>query len=105
MTYREVSPSAAFAARAGARLVDVREPDEYRGELGHIPGAQLVPLATIPEAAAAWDRETPLVVICRSGGRSSRAAQALVAAGFRKVMNLSGGMLAYTAAGLPVARS
>ena len=105
MSYRDVSPSAALAARSTARLLDVREPDEFRGELGHIPGAELVPLATVSAAAAAWDREKPLIVICRSGGRSSRAAQALAAAGFRHVMNLSGGMLAYNAAGLPVERS
>ena len=42
-------------------------------------------------------------MICRSGGRSTRAAQTLTDAGFRRVMNMDGGMLAYTAAKLPVA--
>lgn len=105
MTYRDVSPADAFAARSSARLIDVREPDELRGELGRIPGSELVPLSKIASAAASWDREAPLVLVCRSGGRSSRAAQALVGAGFRRVANLAGGMIAYNAAGLPVERS
>ena len=100
----DVNASAAYEMRESARIIDVREPDEFTGDLGHIPGAELVPLATIGQAAASWDRDKPMILVCRSGGRSGRAASALVAAGFRRVMNLTGGMLAYTAAGLPVAR-
>jgi rhodanese-related sulfurtransferase len=98
----DLNPTAAFAIRDAARIIDVREPDEFTGELGHIPGAELVPLATVERTAAAWDRTAPLIVVCRSGGRSGRAAQALIRAGFHRVMNLAGGMLAYRAAGLPV---
>jgi rhodanese-related sulfurtransferase len=58
-----------------------------------------VPLGTHAAQAARWDRGADIVVVCRSGGRSARAAEALVAAGFRRVMNLAGGMLAYRAAG------
>jgi rhodanese-related sulfurtransferase len=100
--YREVSPQAVFAARGEVRVIDVREPDEYLGELGHLAGAELVPLATVGERAATWDRDAELVMICRSGGRSARAAEQLVRAGFRNVMNLAGGMLAYHAAELPI---
>ena len=50
-----------------------------------------------------WDPAAPLVVVCRSGGRSSNAAAQLAAAGFTRVMNMAGGMLAYRAEGLPVA--
>ena len=53
--------------------------------------------------ARTWNRDDELVIVCRSGARSARAAEALAAMGFRRVMNLTGGMLAYTAAGLPVA--
>jgi rhodanese-related sulfurtransferase len=105
MTYHEVSPAAAYAARASARVIDVREPDEFHGALGHIPGAELVPLAKVATSAASWDRTAPVVLVCRSGGRSSRAARALLGVGFEHVLNLSGGMLAYNAAGLPVERS
>lgn len=103
--YRDLAPEAAYAARERVRLVDVREPHEWHGELGHVPGAELVPLSRLGEAAATWDREAEIILICRSGGRSARAAEALVASGFRRVMNLAGGMLAYNMCGLPVARA
>ena len=102
--YRDVSPAALDAARGAVRIVDVREPDELVGELGHIHGAEPAPLATVAARAAAWGKDEEIVLVCRSGGRSSGAAQALVRAGFRRVMNLAGGMLAYNAAGLQVAR-
>lgn len=103
--YRDISPRAAFAARGRVRLIDVREADEINGELGHIPGVEWVPLATLEARARTWERAAELILVCRSGGRSGRAAEALVRAGFRKVMNLAGGMLAYRAAELPVERA
>lgn len=103
--YRDVSPEATAQARDAVRLVDVREPHEYTGELGHIPGSELVPLATVLDAARRWEPHRDLILICRSGARSGRAAEALVAAGFTRVMNMAGGMIAYNAAGLPVERS
>ena len=84
------------------RLVDVREPSEFRGELGHVPGAELVPLATLEAAATDWPRHAPLVVVCRSGSRSGKAAATLVAMGFQHVTNLEGGTQGYRDAGLPV---
>ena len=84
-----------------ARLVDVREPAEFTGELGHVPGSELVPLGTVESAAASWDRDAPLAIICRSGGRSGKAALALAAKGFRRVASLRGGMLAWNALRLP----
>jgi sulfur-carrier protein adenylyltransferase/sulfurtransferase len=102
--YSDVTPQLVHDTLGQVRLIDVREPGEYNAELGHIPGTDLVPLAGVLGAAASWDRDAELVVVCRSGGRSGRAAQGLVAMGFRRVMNMSGGMLAYNAAGLPVVR-
>jgi rhodanese-related sulfurtransferase len=91
--------------RLGAvRLVDVREPHEYVGELGHIRTAELVPLATVGAAADAWDRTQPLVLICRSGARSARAALELIAKGFTQPINMAGGMMAWNAHSLPVER-
>ncbi|MBL9039875.1 MAG: rhodanese-like domain-containing protein [Archangium sp.] len=98
--HRDVSVSDVSAAK-GARLIDVREPDEYAGELGHIEGAVLVPLATVVAAAAAWPKDAEYVMVCRVGGRSANAAQALRRLGFGKVMNMLGGMVAWNAAGLP----
>lgn len=109
--YRDVDPAEVRARTAGgggarpARLVDVREPHEYTGELGHIEGAELVPLAGLAEAARGWSRDAELVLVCRSGARSGRGAAALAQElGFTRVMNMRGGMLAWNAAGYPVAR-
>lgn len=77
------------------RFVDVREQDEYRGELGHVPGSSLVPLSTLLAASRAWSKEQPIVLICRSGGRSGKAAVQLAAAGFKRVASLKGGMLSW----------
>lgn len=103
--YHDVTPAQAYAARGAVRLVDVREPYEFNDELGHIPGAELVPLGSLAAHARSWDRNADIIVVCRSGGRSGRAALALVGAGFRRVMNLAGGMSAYNAAALPVERA
>lgn len=102
--YRDLAPATLAAYGAPVALVDVREPHEFTGELGHVPGSRLVPLATVLDAARDWPRADELVLICRSGNRSGRAAAALAAAGFTRVMNLAGGMLAWNAAGLPVER-
>jgi rhodanese-related sulfurtransferase len=102
--YRDVTVSAAGPHLAIARVIDVREPDEYVGPLGHIAGAELVPLTTIPDAASGWDRAATYVIVCRSGARSGRAAAWMASAGFTDVYNLAGGMMGWNDAGLPVAR-
>jgi rhodanese-related sulfurtransferase len=103
--YRDIRPRDLQGRLADVRIIDVREPSEFTGELGHIPGAELVPLGTVPAVASSWERSADLLIVCRSGGRSSRAAQQLLAMGFRRVMNLAGGMMAYNEAGLPIARA
>jgi rhodanese-related sulfurtransferase len=103
--YKDVTPRQLYEGRRNERLVDVREPHEFDAELGHVPGSELVPLAALPAAAARWPRDADLVLICRSGGRSARAARALVELSFGRVMNLAGGLLAYNEAGLPVERA
>jgi sulfur-carrier protein adenylyltransferase/sulfurtransferase len=102
--HRDIDPAHVAPASSKVRLVDVREPDEYTGELGHVSGAELVPLATVEGAAQGWDREQEIVMICRSGARSGRAAALLTSMGFRHVMNMVGGMLAWNAAHLPTER-
>jgi rhodanese-related sulfurtransferase len=76
------------------RRIDVREPDEFEGPLGHLPRAELVPLGTLEAACATWSREAPLLLICRSGRRSVTAAELLARHGFGRLYNLKGGMLA-----------
>ncbi|MFT5685472.1 MAG: sulfur dioxygenase [Myxococcota bacterium] len=85
------------------RLVDVREVEEFTGALGHVDGAELVPLASLDVGAAGWDRDAPVVVLCHSGGRSGRAARVLENLGFSRVASMAGGMLAWGEAGLPTA--
>jgi glyoxylase-like metal-dependent hydrolase (beta-lactamase superfamily II) len=87
-------------------VLDVREPEEFVGELGHVEGALLVPLDALerrlPKLAGYVDR--PVILACRAGARSATAGAILQRAGFRNVVNLRGGMLAWKAAGLPVQR-
>lgn len=99
--YRDLTPLAALHHLGELRLIDVREPEEFVGPLGHVPGAELVPLSTVSTVAGAWDRDAPLLLICRSGGRSARAATTLAVMGFRRLYNLTGGMLAWDANDLP----
>jgi rhodanese-related sulfurtransferase len=99
--YREVPPDAVYPHLAALRLVDVREPHEYVGPLGHVPGSELFPLSTVAEAAPSWDLEQPVLIICRSGARSASAAALLCGMGFRQVFNLTGGMIAWDANDLP----
>jgi sulfur dioxygenase len=77
------------------RLVDVREPAELKSELGALVGAENVPLGSLPDVARDWARDAAVVLVCRSGGRSGRAAQALEGMGFQRVASLAGGMLAW----------
>ena len=102
--FREVPPAQAATALNGVRLIDVREPSEFSDQLGHVAGAELVPLATLPQASTDWDRSADYLIICRSGGRSSNAAMWLANHGFTSVFNLSGGMIAWNQAGLSVER-
>ena len=79
--------------RAGeVRVLDVRTPREY-AELGHIPGAMLLPVDLIPSALATLPNDgKPLLVYCEHGIRSAHAARFLVRAGLDPVLNLTGGM-------------
>ena len=97
----EVTPQDAAGLREkGAVLLDVREPDEWAA--GHAPDAIHVPLAGVSDAAARFAGREVLAV-CRSGGRSAKAAETLAQAGI-EVRNVAGGMTAWAAAGLPVMR-
>ncbi|MER6468092.1 rhodanese-like domain-containing protein [Streptomyces collinus] len=91
----------AAAERADAVLLDVREPDEWRA--GHAPRAVHLPLSQLAAGAGlpAAAHARRLVVICRSGHRSQRAATLLAARGADAV-DVIGGMRAWAAAGLPV---
>lgn len=86
---------------SASRLIDVREADEFTGELGHIPNSRLVPLKKLQYEIdeLGIDKDDPIVVVCRSGVRSTTAAAILTGMGYTHVSNLKGGMLAWNEAG------
>jgi DMSO/TMAO reductase YedYZ molybdopterin-dependent catalytic subunit/rhodanese-related sulfurtransferase/glyoxylase-like metal-dependent hydrolase (beta-lactamase superfamily II) len=96
----EVGARAAKAlVKAGALMLDVREPGEWQA--GHAPQASLLPMGQVLEHRGEFPLDRRIVVVCRSGGRSAAVTESLRAWGFDAV-NLSGGMCAWAAAGLPV---
>jgi rhodanese-related sulfurtransferase len=87
--------------REDALVIDVRDPGEYGA--GHILGARNLPVARIDGKADLGKRkDRPLILYCDSGARASKAAAALRQQGYTRVVNLSGGLGAWQAAGLPV---
>src|SRR5262245_28910614 len=90
------------ALAAGCVLVDVREYPEYAA--GRIPGARLIRLGEIERRAAELDPALPIYVVCRSGRRGAEAQEKLGKMGFKDVRNVSGGLLAWEAAGFEVER-
>lgn len=72
---------------AGAKLVDVRTPEEFAA--GHLPGAVNIPVDELPRRfGELGSPEKPLVLYCRSGARSGRARSFLLERGFQQVLNL-----------------
>jgi adenylyltransferase/sulfurtransferase len=74
-------------------LIDVREPHEY--QICRIPQARLIPLGDLPKRVHELDSADEIVAHCRSGARSGKAVEFLKQAGFRKVKNMRGGILAW----------
>ena len=93
--------SLAAHGTGGAHVVDVRNNSEWAE--GHIPGAEHLFLGSLLERAAHLAKDATIVVHCHSGSRSSIAASLLKAHGYTDVSNLSGGIVAWQKAGLPVA--
>ena len=75
-------------------LIDVREPHEF--QICRIPGSTLIPLGEVPKRMNELDSASEIVVHCRSGQRSARAVEFLMKAGFQKIHNLKGGILAWS---------
>lgn len=97
--WSQMSPAGAVADLARLRIVDVREPHEFCNELAHIPEAQLLPMGEAVAAMGGWDKEIPLLMVCRSGRRSGIICQDLANAGFGEIYNLDGGMIAWNEVG------
>lgn len=99
MTIREITVDALDPLMAdGAVVVDVREPREW--EEVRVPGVVLIPLGDLPARAADIPAADTVYVICRSGARSLRACEFLLAGG-RDPVNVAGGTLAWISSGRP----
>ncbi len=95
----EIDPHGLEEHARSAQIVDVREPEEFIGPLGHLRGAVPIPLGSLAERAGELARDRPVVTVCRSGSRSAQATVILREAGFDRVANLAGGMLRWRAEG------
>ena len=84
-------------------IIDVRREDEFYGELGHINDSKLITIGSkFGSKICHFDRDTTYLFVCRSGGRSARAARIAQISGFKNVFNMAGGMLAWNKENLPV---
>ena len=97
-----ISPKEASAMYADKKavIVDVREESEWNEQ--HIPGAIHIPLAQLNERLSELKqyKDSPVITQCKTGGRSSKALDELKLAGFSKVYNMDGGIMAWDKAGL-----
>jgi len=97
-----LSPKEASALYVAEKavIVDVRDDSEWNGQ--HIPGAIHIPLAQLSERLSELKqyKDSPVITQCRSGGRSAKAYDELKSAGFTKVYNMDGGIIAWDKAGL-----
>ena len=84
------------------RLIDVRSPGELTAN-GRVLQSENVVLDQLMRTAEGWQRDQPIVVMCHSGGRSGRAAVALIRAGFTNIASLEGGIMGWRASRLPIA--
>lgn len=99
----QVTPEQAHEKQQqGAVLLDVREPEEWRE--GHVPGAVHIPLGSLGARYRELDPAQEIVTVCRSGNRSTTALKILNKAGFTRVHNLDGGMIAWEEKKLPVTK-
>ena len=89
-----------LASQTGCQLIDVREYPEFAS--GHAPAAKLIPLGQVKDRMGELDKSRPILVLCKSGARATKAAGILSDAGCSQVTVVEGGTEAWIAAGLPV---
>ena len=90
--------------RGKSSVVDVRTPEEFAA--GHLRDAKNIPLADLATRIGELEKSKgrSVVVVCQTGARADKAVRRLAAAGFDDVVSLDGGLTAWQAAGLPVAK-
>lgn len=98
----DIDPQELWTRKEEVLAVDVRRPDEYTGELGHMPGSQHIVLDQLAAHIDDLPTNKTIVFICRSGQRSARATQFAQSHGLKSVYNMKGGMLLWNQMGLTV---
>ena len=97
----EIAPEWVASHRGEVHVLDVRSLAEYEGELGHVDGAQLIPIDELRARLAEVSVDKPVVVVCQTGRRSGLGAAILAKSGVTRVANVAGGMVAWRSLGLP----
>lgn len=98
----DIDPTELWEKRQNVAIVDVRRPEEYVGELGHVPGSKLIVLDSLGDKLSSLPKDKTIVFVCRSGARSGRAAALALEAGFTNVYNMKGGMILWNQKDLQV---
>jgi sulfur dioxygenase len=102
----EVSPKQVFESSKKVRLIDVRRSEEFYAELGHIEGAKQFTLGKdLTAFLEGGNRDEEIVFICRSGGRSRTATSESIKFGYKRTVNMMGGMILWNEELLPVVKS
>lgn len=98
----EVTPEEVIESIGHVEIIDVRRPEEFNDQLGHIETAKLVTLGPdLVQFLQTADKSKEIVFVCRSGGRSGQATIMSREAGFQKTYNMTGGMLLWNQKDLP----
>ena len=95
-----VDPAAAPDAARRPLIVDVREPDEFAAE--RVAGVVLLPISQFVARHAELPKDRPLLMLCAAGSRSTSATMYLLQSGWTDVRNVTGGMIGWRYAGLPI---
>lgn len=98
---KEIAPEWVARHRNDVHVLDVRSAEEFDGELGHLEGAQLIPIDDLRERVGEVKSDKPVVIVCQTGKRSGLGTVILGKAGITRVANLAGGMVRWRELGLP----
>lgn len=99
----EVTPQNLMENLKGLNIIDVRRPDEFTGELGHIEGAKLLTLGNdLVQFLQNGDRNQEIVFVCKSGGRSGQATAFSQELGYKNTANMIGGMILWNELKYPI---
>jgi rhodanese-related sulfurtransferase len=92
----DITPDELREKKSQVRIIDVRRPDEWVGEFGHIQEAELITLNHLPNSIENLPKDQTIVFVCKSGGRSAQATAFAKENGYTSVYNMRGGMIAWT---------